>query len=454
MKFSLVIIFCLTLTFSSVKLYSQSATFTTPGTNSFVVPHGVTSISAQVWGAGGGGSKGYLNQKGTGGGGGGYASGNLAVNQGYNLMFNVGQGGTGASTVGTNGTGGGSTSVTFVTYHLTALGGGGGTTNVTYPMSCPSGFVAGNGGVGGNGSAFQFTSTVFRCGGSGANLAGGCSPSYSTPGGGGGGSAAPGGNGREAGQTTGFGDCSPGTTQNGGTALTDGGAGGNGGVTIGNGIDGTSPGGGGGGNAGTGNGGNGANGKVVLNWTCSNNLFSAMGTDNQSICSGESIDNIVYKIVGATGASVTGLPDGVNYTYSSGTVTISGQPSVTGTFNYLVTPTGYCTASTASGSISVGGPVKRSGICYASISDALSLGMGSPIEVLGSTLLESFTIPAGLTLVINNGATVTNAGTVTNNGIIQINPGGSFVNNGIYEGTGNFSGNFINPLLGTVDPGN
>ena len=80
--------------------------------------------------------------------------------------------------------------------------------------------------------------------------------------------------------------------------------------------------------------------------------------------------------------------------------------------------------------------------------------MGSPIEVLGSTLLESFTIPAGLTLVINNGATVTNAGTVTNNGIIQINPGGSFVNNGIYEGTGNFSGNFINPLLGTVDPGN
>ena len=44
--------------------------------------------------------------------------------------------------------------------------------------------------------------------------------------------------------------------------------------------------------------------------------------------------------------------------------------------------------------------------------------------------------------------------TVTNNGTIQINPGGSFVNNGIYDGTGTFSGNFINPTLGTVAPGN
>ena len=454
MKVRFSIIFGISLTLSSLQLFSQSATYTTPGSTSFIVPHGVTSISAQVWGAGGGGSKGHLNQKGTGGGGGGYASGNLAVNQGNNLMVNVGQGGTGATVAGTNGIGGGSSSVTFVTYHLTASGGGGGTTSVTYPMSCPAGFVAGNGGVGGNGSANLFTSTVFRCGGTGANLGGGCSPSYSTPGGGGGGSAAPAGNGRRAGQTTGFGNCTAGSTQNGGNALTDGGAGGNGGVTNGNGVNGTSPGGGGGGNAGTGNGGNGGDGKVVLSWTCSNNLTSAMGTDNQSICLGESVVNIVYQIAGATGANVTGLPSGVNYSYSSGTVTISGQPDASGTFNYTVTPTGYCTASTASGSISVSGPVKRNGVCYASINDALTLGMGSPIEVLGSTLLESFTIPVGVTLIINNGATVTNAGTVTNNGTIQINPGGSFVNNGIYDGTGNFSGNFINPTLGTVAPGN
>ena len=440
--------------FLAIVANSQSQTFTTPGSNSFIVPHGITSINAQVWGAGGGGSKGFLGQKGTGGGGGGYATGNLSVNPGNNLDVYVGQGGLGATMVGSNGNAGQNSSVTFTTYFLTATGGGGGTTTVTNPMSCPAGFVEGNGGVGGFGSANNFTATSFFCGGTAANLIGGCSPTYATPGGGGGGSAAPGGNGREAGQSSGFGDCTPGGTGNGGTALTNGGAGGNGGTTNGNGASGGIPGGGGGGNAGTGFGGNGADGRVVISWSCSNTLTSAVGTNNQTLCSGESITNIVYNIVGATGANVSGLPTGVNANYNNGVLTISGEPSASGTFNYTVTPTGYCTSSTAIGSITINGPVKRNGICYNAINDALTLGSGSPIEVISSTLIESFIIPSGVTLIILDGAVVTNLNTITNNGTIQLNTGGTFNNNGIFKGSGTFTGSFDNPAIGTVAPGN
>lgn len=74
-------------------------------------------------------------------------------------------------------------------------------------------------------------------------------------------------------------------------------------------------------------------------------LTSAAGTDNQVLCTGNTFTNIVYQITGnANGATVTGLPAGItgSYTTNSGTkrFTISGTPTVTGTFNYTVTTTG------------------------------------------------------------------------------------------------------------------
>ena len=72
-------------------------------------------------------------------------------------------------------------------------------------------------------------------------------------------------------------------------------------------------------------------------------LTSAAGTDNQTVAQSGVITNITYSIGGGgMGATVTGLPTGVNGTYSGGTFTISGSPSVTGTFKYIVTATGGC----------------------------------------------------------------------------------------------------------------
>ncbi len=76
----------------------------------------------------------------------------------------------------------------------------------------------------------------------------------------------------------------------------------------------------------------------------------------QTVCFNSPINNIVYTIGGSgTGATVSGLPTGVNATYNPSTkeLTISGSPSVSGIFSYSVTATGLCTIPTITGSITV-----------------------------------------------------------------------------------------------------
>ncbi len=85
------------------------------------------------------------------------------------------------------------------------------------------------------------------------------------------------------------------------------------------------------------------------------NLTSAAGTDAQTKCINNALTNITYATTGATGATFSGLPTGVNGTWAANVVTISGTPSVAGTFIYTVTTTGGCTtpAVTATGTITV-----------------------------------------------------------------------------------------------------
>jgi formylglycine-generating enzyme required for sulfatase activity len=90
---------------------------------------------------------------------------------------------------------------------------------------------------------------------------------------------------------------------------------------------------------------------VTANNTVS--LTSATNTDAQTLCISTPITNITYSTTGATGATVSGLPTGVSGNWSSNTVTISGTPSVSGTFNYTVTLTGGCGNISTTGSITV-----------------------------------------------------------------------------------------------------
>jgi hypothetical protein len=81
---------------------SRVAGYATPGTQSFVVPAGVTNIRFEVWGGGAGGGvndnpySGFGLPNGYGGGGGGHAFGTIATTPGETLTINIGAGGAAA----------------------------------------------------------------------------------------------------------------------------------------------------------------------------------------------------------------------------------------------------------------------------------------------------------------------------------------------------------------------
>ncbi|WP_291131972.1 choice-of-anchor L domain-containing protein [Flavobacterium sp. UBA7682] len=94
-------------------------------------------------------------------------------------------------------------------------------------------------------------------------------------------------------------------------------------------------------------------GTVSLSPAVSLNLTSA--NNEQTVCINTPISTISYASTNATDVTVTGLPSGVSGTFDSGTgaFTISGTPTVTGTFNYIVTSSVSCNTVTLNGIITV-----------------------------------------------------------------------------------------------------
>ncbi len=75
--------------------------------------------------------------------------------------------------------------------------------------------------------------------------------------------------------------------------------------------------------------------------------------EDRTVCAYEAIEDIVLATTGASGAEITGLPVGVTGTWANDAVTISGIPTVSGTYNYTVTLMGGCGLVSAMGTISV-----------------------------------------------------------------------------------------------------
>jgi hypothetical protein len=148
--------------------------FQLPGTYSYIVPAGTSTLAVLIIGAGGGGGGGSVaaaapGQGGGGGGGGGQALFNpaLTVTGGELLTIVVGARGTGG-TVGANGGNGGSTALTYGGGILTAIGGQGG-------LASGAGGASGSGIAGGTVTAIttSSTSTTFHSGGGGGGIGGG-----------------------------------------------------------------------------------------------------------------------------------------------------------------------------------------------------------------------------------------------------------------------------------------
>jgi hypothetical protein len=294
------------------KSFGQSQTFSTPGTfsgvNGFTAPAGVTSITVEVWGAGGAGGGGSLTASGGGGGGAYKKVTNVTVVPGTHYTITVGAGGIGNSTGA--GPAGQASSAVFGAVTVTAGGGDGGTSE--------SGFTPGQGGAGGT-SAGGFS------GGAGA-------PGVNFGHGGGGGSSA----------GPGSGSGTTGITANSGAgaaAVTGGGKGGDGGSSTGNGSAGDFPGGGGGGGISTGTvtGGNGGNGQVIISWTFVCPTVTASATSTNVLCNGTNTGQIIVSGSGGATPYTFSINNGASYQSSN---TFNNLP--TGTYQIRVKDNNGC----------------------------------------------------------------------------------------------------------------
>lgn len=188
---------------------------------------------------------------------------------------------------------------------------------------------------------------------------------------------------------------------------------------------------------------------VTVNPNAVVNLTSAIGTDSQTACVNTLINTITYSITGGgTGAGVTGLPSGITGSFAGGIFTISGTPSVTGTFNYTITTTGTCVQAIVTGSISVNpnaaialtsaagtnGQVLCVNTSITSITYSITGGgtgagvSGLPAGVTGTFSGGVFTISGTPTISGTFNYTVTTTGTcvqATGTGSITVNPNAS-----------------------------
>jgi gliding motility-associated-like protein len=146
-----------------------------------------------------------------------------------------------------------------------------------------------------------------------------------------------------------------------------------------------------------------ANGSITVNPNAAIALTSAAATNAQSVCVNTAISNITYSITGGgTGATVTGLPAGINGSFAGGIFTISGTPTAAGAFNYTITTTGTCTQTTAIGSITVN-PNATITLTSAAGTNAQTVCIGNALTTItysiggGGTGATVSGLPGGLT---------------------------------------------------------
>ncbi len=160
-----------------------------------------------------------------------------------------------------------------------------------------------------------------------------------------------------------------------------------------------------------------ATGTITVTAAANLVLTSAAGTNNQNVCRNVAISNITYMVNGATGATVTGLPAGVTGSYSAGTYTISGIPTVNGTFNYTVTTSGGCGTGTATGTIIVQSQTITLTSGSASPTLCANTTMTNIVYTFGGSATTATVtgLPAGVSFAIA-GNILTISGTPTANG--------------------------------------
>jgi uncharacterized protein (TIGR02145 family) len=176
-------------------------------------------------------------------------------------------------------------------------------------------------------------------------------------------------------------------------------------------------------------------GSVSATGTITVNSVNTAGTASSSptLCVNTALTPITRTTTGATGIGTpTNLPAGVTASWASNTITISGTPTASGTFNYSIPLTGGCGNVNATGTITV-----NPNVTAGSASSTPTLCTSTALTAIthtttGATGIGSATnLPAGVTASWASN-TITISGTPTAAGTfsyaIPVNGCGSSVN--------------------------
>jgi hypothetical protein len=149
------------------------------------------------------------------------------------------------------------------------------------------------------------------------------------------------------------------------------------------------------------------------------NVTVSPPSSNPTLCANTPISPVItFTTTGATGiGTATNLPNGVTATYSNNTITVSGTPSNSGTFNYTIPVTGGCTALNATGTIIVN-PINTVTTASSNPTLCLTTALSPSITftTIGATGIGAATgLPAGVSASWF-GNTITVSGTPTASG--------------------------------------
>lgn len=145
-------------------------------------------------------------------------------------------------------------------------------------------------------------------------------------------------------------------------------------------------------------------------------------SSNPTICINSAISPVItFTTTGATGIGLpTGLPSGVSASFSGSTISISGTPSASGTFNYSIPLLGGCGTVNATGTITVN---SINTVTTASSNPTLcsnsSLSPSITFTTTGATGIGAATgLPTGVSASFS-GSTITLTGIPTSSGVFN-----------------------------------
>ena len=139
--------------------------------------------------------------------------------------------------------------------------------------------------------------------------------------------------------------------------------------------------------------------------------YSLDNPASPTVCINDAITNITFNTTGATGIGTpTNLPTGLTAAWSSNVLTISGTPTVAGTYAYSVPLTGGCGTVAATGTITVL-PTESAAFSYASATYCETDSDPSP-TVTGTSGGTFSATPSGLSINASTGAIDLSASTM------------------------------------------